>query len=1389
MNNQVQDVSRWLREYSLRHGIETPEKARAALSAFGMFGLEVPAQYGGLGLSQTDARRVLAQLGAIDLSLCISVIISDNVTHALLRYGSPQHKEGLLTRIVSGQLRASFSLSEPDAGSNLRGIQAYAEPTEGGFYLSGEKAWCGGAATADLILILARMEKDGPLTTFLADRNSPGITVHPAHPLIGLPGVSVNDLSLRRVFVPRERLLGQVGQGFTVAEEALNHARLAVCAVSVGAMKRALQWAHRYASRRQIGTGRMLENPIVLRSMEESAQAVVAVDALLKKVCMAIDRGQDVPVSARLACKVAGTEWLGQIADRLVQWLGARGYHARYPAGRLYQDYRLLRIGEGPTEALLTHMGALYAADSSGLSIFISETMNAPEVSALLASLCAAFDTQRHPQTSYYATGALIVEALMWAASVGTSAASWCARRLRTLHHRLMEEAIPGPTCDLSATLSAFNEQIGGLAETVPGAYRVDDPYLSDDGKPSQKTLSAQELLRLESFERGDAPPQPEGHVHHLFDRMVTKHPKAPAVYSDEEVLSYEELNARAEGLAGTLQQRGVIPGSLVPMLLRRTQRHPVAVLGVIKAGGILVPLDPVSPPERLQRILENMPFPVAITESSLQERLKPYPTLDVDGPPQGRFTPVRFALEAPALIIHTSGSTGRPKPVVLTHGGLANMLLCRQQLSPLDGSDKMLQCASPVFDISFWEVFSPLIAGGCLVTPARARTEWDGAEVAARIRALGVTTLLIVPTQLTDLLNQAGPNDLVSVRRIFCGGEALTRELATRVMRSTGATLYNVYGPTEATIECTWYRCRTEDSGNMPPIGRPLPGRRIYVLDEERRRVPLGEPGELHIGGVGVALGYWGDEASTKRVFLEDPFSEIPGARMYKTGDLGRFREDGNLEFLGRVDRQIKIRGVRIEPGEIEQVLQEHPLISHAVVRTADRGADGKVLVAYASLRPQSSLREEALLEHARQRLPRALVPAAIMLLPELPRTPTGKVDLNALPPIVWGSSRDKVATGANPTEQALIELCSSILGNARIGLDDDFFAIGGHSLTAAQLIAEVREHFFCQIRLNDFFANATLRWLALAVDVAAAAEARDVQTREVLLSLYDAARNREVPALVYLPEGEGTHPVILFSHGLGGTREGYAYLGRYWASQGYASVHLQHAGSDIDVLVQAKNPMLSAMQVTADRNHLMQRPVDVSFVLSQLERLANVHPSLRGRLDLSRVGAAGHSFGAFTALATAGLTILPEAGERRRFMDSRIKAVVALCPPALFGGALDAESYGGVERPCLHMSGTQDNGPVFSITPEERRFSYTHTPPGDQYMVMIEAAHHFTFGDNARWNGEKVQRDPKHHEYIQRLSTAFWDAFLREDGEARRWLRETAPQWLGASATFEYK
>lgn len=712
-------------------------------------------------------------------------------------------------------------------------------------------------------------------------------------------------------------------------------------------------------------------------------------------------------------------------------------------------------------------------------------------------------------------------------------------------------------------------------------------------------------------------------------------------------------------------------------------------------------------------------------------------------------------------------------------------MLLCRQGVVPLDGSDRVLQCVSPSFDASVWEYFGSLIAGARLVMPARTRSEWDGAAVATRVRELAITLVQLVPTQLQNLLESARPGDLASLRYIYSGGEAVSAELVRRVFSETSAALFNAYGPTEATIECCVHRCVPADAELAPPIGRPLPGRCIYLLDDRQKRVPAGTAGEIWIGGVAVGRGYLGDAEATRRAFVDDPFATTPGARMFRTGDLGAYRQDGAITILGRVDRQIKVRGVRIEPGEIEAILTEHPAVAHAVVLTSTRGAGEKALIAYVEGRPGADATEASLIAHARSRLPRALVPVAIAVLDRLPSLASGKVDHAALPPIQWSAGNAPLAVSVNETEQRVLAIWSSVLEVSEIGLDDDLFALGGHSLTGARIVKE----FGCNIRLNDFFSQPTVRWMALAVDGAAVCGGDDTPgVREVALVLHDAARTRDVPILAYVPESAAAHPVV-FSHGLGGTREGYAYLGRYWASRGYVSIHPQHAGSDIDVLLRSTNPMLSAMHVTTDRAQLAERPRDISFVLDQLARLAASHPVFQGRLNLDQVGVAGHSFGGYTALAMIGLVADVGEGAPRSFLDPRVKAAVSFSAPAYADDALNATSYQSIVRPCLHVSGSKDDGPVYRITPAERRFSYDHARAPDQLLVMLDEAHHFTFGDNLRWRGERVVRDPAHHGYLQRMTTAFWDAHLRGDAAAREWLRLDLPTMLGARGLVERK
>lgn len=1383
--NQVSKTLQWLREYAAHY--EQGQDAHAAMAAFGIFGAAISPDYGGLGFSRGHLLQVFEQLGAIDIALAASAIVHYNATQAISRHGTEQQKRTLLTEIIAGQRKVSFSLTEPGAGSNLRGIKSYADPCERGYHLFGQKAYCGGAQAADTIVLLARVEQNGPITAFLVDRRAAGLTVHPPHPLVGVPGLSIHDITLRRVFVPRDAVLGLVGQGFEVVEGALSDARLAIAALSLGAMKRALQWILRFASRRTIGSGLMLGNPAILALLDDFLQAASAIESLIYSCATLLDQGEALPSFVMPANKVASTEWLGRLADQFVQWLGARGYCASSPAGKLFVDCRLLRIGEGPTEALLSHIGALYDTEPHIVENFLSRSLKAPEVLLTLQQLVARLPTDIPAPLRYQQTGTLVVDVMLWAAAQDAATRQWARRHTENTLQRLLAQSTHLSAQVARERIAQFQSSIGELSETVPQKQRLDDPYLSDDGVFDRGgdlcADDSAQIIRWES--RGEGP---VGHalVHQMIAQMAAKAPRALAVYGDEFVLTYEELLERARVVGAALQRHGVKPRTLVPILLRRSPWMVVCTLAVLNIGAVAVPLEPASPTDRLRRLLRPLSFPLLLTEQLLAERLPEYAALLVEHVAEGIPESIQSAPDTPALIIHTSGSTGQPKAVVLSHGALAYMFACRQQAYPLDESDRVLWCTSPAFDVSFWEYIGPLTAGACVVTPANAVHEWDGAEVATRIKSLGITAMQIVPALLHRLLQYATAEDLASLRLIYCGGEALSKELLVRTRKVTRAIFVNAYGPTEATIECSWYQCPPNDDARVIPIGRPIPGRKIYLLDDHRRRVPPGTPGELYIGGSGLSLGYHNDDEMNRRCFFPDPFSDVPNAAMYKTGDLGRYREDGEIEFLGRADRQVKIRGVRIELGEVEQIFLEHPNVTNVSVQAVERGDDGKVLVAYASVRDE--LTQDVLFSYIKEKLPRALWPSAIVLLDQLPMTNTGKVDLRALPDVNWSSFQGTTEIDANATEKVLLEIWSRLLSRGSIALDDDFFQLGGHSLTGAQMLAQVRERFGCRIRLHDFFSAPTVRALALAVD-SARAPSEDGQCEELLLSLYDETRAREVPILIYLPKSSTPAPIVLFSHGLGGTREGYAYLGRTWAEHGYVAVHLQHAGSDMDVLLQAKNPMLSAMHVTTDREQMKHRPKDLAFVIHQLDKLQHTHGALAQKLDLTRIGAAGHSFGAFTALAAAGAELIVSPECRERFHEPRIKAVVALSAPAFLGGTLDARSYHYIETPCLHVSGTKDDGPVFQISPEERRFSYDHTSAPEQYFMLIDGAHHFSFGDNARWNGHPVMRDPMHHLYLQKMTTAFWDAYLKRDPEALQWLRQNAAAFLDKGATLEMK
>ncbi len=573
-----------------------------------------------------------------------------------------------------------------------------------------------------------------------------------------------------------------------------------------------------------------------------------------------------------------------------------------------------------------------------------------------------------------------------------------------------------------------------------------------------------------------------------FIEDQVEKTPHSVALIYESDKLTYRKLNSRANQLAHRLKTLGVGPDVLVGVFADRSIEMVVALLAVIKAGGAYVPLDPEYPKERIEAMLGDANPPVLLTQAHLLDRVpKGAPDvicLDRDWAALQAESPENLPAEVTgtnlAYAIYTSGSTGKPKGVPNVHEGIVNRLLWMQDAYKLTAADRVLQKTPYSFDVSVWEFFWPLMTGAALVV-ARPGGHRDPAYLVELIVKQNVTTIHFVPSMLGIFLETADVERCRTLRQVFASGEALPFELQQRFFERLGAELHNLYGPTEAAVDVTYWACCRDSQRAIVPIGRPIANTQIYILDAELQPVPIGVPGELHIGGIGLARGYLNRPELTAEKFIRNPFSQQPGARLYKTGDLARFLADGNIEYLGRIDNQIKLRGFRIELGEIEAVLAEYPEVSQAIVVVREDNPGDKRLVAYATTTPSRSLDTNLLRKHAAEKLPEFMVPSKFVLLEAFPMTTSGKVDRRALPvpPPDEKRSAERV-TPRNEMETELAAIFRKVLGVPSVGVTDDFFDLGGHSLLAARLLAEVERVTGQQVPLSALFRHATVESLA---------------------------------------------------------------------------------------------------------------------------------------------------------------------------------------------------------------------------------------------------------------------------------------------------------------------
>jgi amino acid adenylation domain-containing protein len=577
--------------------------------------------------------------------------------------------------------------------------------------------------------------------------------------------------------------------------------------------------------------------------------------------------------------------------------------------------------------------------------------------------------------------------------------------------------------------------------------------------------------------------------LHRLFEAQAERTPDAVAVTFEDKRLAYRELNQRANQLAHYLRRLGVGPDVLVGICMERSLEMIVGLLGVLKAGGAYVPLDPEYPKERLGYMMKESHAPVLLTQRRLVEKLPEHSSkilcLDNDWKVIGHElsdNPINITvMEHLAYVIYTSGSTGNPKGVMIPHGAITNHMLWMQETFPLNETDRVLQKTPISFDASVWECYAPLIVGARCVM-ARPGGHQDGGYLAKLIGEQEITALKVVPSLLRMLLDEPALSDATSIRRVFCGGEALTIDLQQKFHARLTAALWNLYGPTETTIDVTVFECKRDASSDAVPIGRPIANTEVYILDSELKPTSIGVAGELYVGGASLARGYLNRPDLTAEKFICNPFSNDPDARLYGTGDWVRYRSDGNIMYLGRIDNQVKIRGFRIELGEIEAVLNQYPGLRETLVTVREEVPGDKRLVAYIvpNREPAPTIRE--LRNFLKQKLPNYMVPSAYVLLDSLPLTLNGKVDRRALPDPGRTEQQDhnEYVAPRDETETVLCKLWGEILKVDRVGINDDFFAIGGHSLLAAKLFSRLDEHFGRSLPLGVLFSAPTVRLLA---------------------------------------------------------------------------------------------------------------------------------------------------------------------------------------------------------------------------------------------------------------------------------------------------------------------
>jgi amino acid adenylation domain-containing protein len=1015
--------------------------------------------------------QVLEQLAAKDLARALQMLARNAAAWTLARYATNDTGTRWAAALASGSASVAVAMTEAGAGSNPRAMTTTARRLpDGRIRIDGRKQWSGFAARADLIIVYADfVENDGShpgIAALLVSRDSLGVSVGPDLPMLGPAGYPLNDVDLDGVVVGTDAVLARPGRGLEIASSSMGRVRIGVAAIGLGIMKRCALGMHDQACSRRVATGALIDNPLTRSRLGELSWRIASLDALLAVVGSGLDEGVSIPASVAMICKNQGAEGAGWAADQWVQLLGARGYDERWDAAALWRDARCLRILEGPTETLHLQIGADLGSGDAGLLDFLSGSLVAPDLGRRVRDA-----VQSAPRSDSVPSGdedPRSSEAFLWTAvqlgHVATEAVLCAAIQYAA---RTVEGADARRRCD------GARARLDRVVSDAIAALKMRPPQR--DELATWASGLAESLARDDDAEFEPAHLQFQAIARQMPDGIALER----AGMGTGTAFTYQELDIASDRLALRLMAAKVGSEVLVAILCDDDAASAAAILAVLKAGGAFVPLDPDLPLERLAYILEDAHPAVLLKRRAGRIALTPPKNcrvMEIDEPESAHpvdkapaMSRVDVAPSHLAYVVYTSGSTGQPKGVLVEHRGLALVVPQVARELGLGPGCRLARVAAAGFDAALGEVFFALTTGATLVSAERGR----GAIALPRfLDEARITHLLCTPTMLA----QEPPGALPGLRVVMSVGEACPVQVAERWGMSRR--FLNGYGPTEATIHAT--SCEYLPGSGVLPIGRPLSGVRAYVVGREGHLVRDGVAGELWIGGVGVARGYLGQAALTASRFVPDPFDAPPGARLFRTGDDARRLPDGRLQFLGRRDRQVKVRGFRVECAEIDDALLRHPDVARAIVLPRP-GRDGACrLAAFYQARADTVLTRADVARYLAPRLPAYMQPDEVTRVERWPRTLNGKLDLHALleftQAVAATSPVAPPADALNANELRLAALWSELLERDIARRDDDFFEQGGNSLSIALLASRIREAFEVELSLSDLFDAPTL-------------------------------------------------------------------------------------------------------------------------------------------------------------------------------------------------------------------------------------------------------------------------------------------------------------------------